>query len=189
MSTEPTKAGGHALPPMEPSDESTRDQLKIARAQGDAYGRALEAMNQESGAQMQRVNDYEIAVVAENAEGMYQPSDGRLRWENPTTENVHIEVAVRDASDGRFIPGLPVHVTVYAPNGEKIGTHQHEFLWHPWLYHYGRNWSVPAEGDYRIHVRIEPPLFMRHDRKNGDRYTQPAELDFSVHIKPGQKLS
>lgn len=63
------------------------------------------------------------------------------------------------------------------------------FLWHPWLYHYGRNWTVPRDGTYGLRVRIEPPDFPRHDKENGLRYREPVEVVFDgVHIETGQKL-
>ncbi len=65
--------------------------------------------------------------------------------------------------------------------------HQQPFLWHPRLYHYGRSWEVPGEGEYQIHVRIDPPTFIRHDPRNGERYNQRVEVSFNRHIKPGQK--
>jgi hypothetical protein len=178
-----------ALPPMKPSEESTAEQLELARRQGAAYAEALEAMNRESGAQRQRAGDVEIAVVVENAEGMWMRHGDELRWENPRDENAHVEVAVRDAVDGRFIPGLSVSVTLTAPDGREVGTYTQPFLWHPWLYHYGQNWIVPGEGEYRVRVKIAPPDFMRHDYENGNRYAAPIEAEFTVPIKPGQKLA
>jgi hypothetical protein len=190
MSVEQTASRPNEQPPMRPSKESTKEQLGIAKREGEAYAAALEAMNKESGAQIKRAGDYEIAVVVEDAEGLWElTGEGHLRWQEPTTENAHVEVAVRDATDGRFIPDLEVTATVIGPDGGEVGTHQQPFLWHPWLYHYGRNWRVPSEGDYRIHVRIAAPRFMRHDYKNGRRYAAPVEADFWVHIKPGQKHS
>ncbi len=175
------------MPPMKPSEESTEQQLKFARMQGEAYAAALEAMNRESGANVMRAGEYEVALVVEKAEGLYHLQGTELVWQKPTTENAHIEVAVRDAADGRFIPGLTVHVTVLDANDTEIGTHEQPFLWHPWIYHYGRNWEVPGEGEYKIRVRIDTPTFMRHDPKNGKRYTEPVEVEFRRHIKPGQK--
>lgn len=175
-------------PPMKKSEESTKEQLAVAKKQGVAYGEALEAMDKESGAKVQRAGDYEIAVVIEEAEGMWVPKNGSLEWEEPTDENCHVEVAVRDAADGRFIPALSVTVTLTAPDGSEVGTHEQPFLWHPWIYHYGRNWTVPGEGDYKVHVRVEPPTFSRHDHENGRRYTEPVEADFTVSVEPDQKL-
>jgi len=176
-----------AMPPMVASEESTVEQLALARRQGDAYAAALRAMDEESGADVRRAGEYEVAIVVEHAEGMWHPRDGELHWEEPGDENTHIEVAVRDAADGRFIPGLTVTVTVTGPEGMEVGTHQQPFIWHPWLFHYGRNWRVPGAGDYRIHVRIEAPTFMRHDHNNGNRFGRPVEVEFARHIEPGQK--
>jgi hypothetical protein len=175
-------------PPMKASEESTEEQLKLATLQGEAYAKALAGMDKESGADVTRAGEYEVAIVVENAEGMWHlESPGNLVWKNPTDENAHVEVAVRDAADGRFIPGLTVHVTLTGPDGEEIGTHEQPMLWHPWLYHYGRNWVVPGEGEYRVKVQIEAPMFMRHDHENGRRYAEPVEVEFTRKITPGQK--
>ena len=81
-------------PPMAASNEAEPDQLEVARAEGDAYARALEAMDEESGAVTQRAGDYLVAFVQENAEGMYELEDGRLVWrEAPEETNAHLEIA------------------------------------------------------------------------------------------------
>ncbi|MBV9690835.1 MAG: iron transporter [Ktedonobacteraceae bacterium] len=99
-------------------------------------------------------------------------------------------MVVCDGADGRFIPSLSVYTTRIDSKGKEIGTHQQPFLWHPTLYHYGRNWKVPGDGEYRLRVRIEAPNFSRHDKINGKRYTQPVEVEFTnVKIKTGQKKS
>ncbi len=56
---------------MAASNEAEPDQLDVARAEGDAYGRALKAMDQESGAVTGRAGDYLVAFVQEEAEGMF----------------------------------------------------------------------------------------------------------------------
>lgn len=177
-------------PPMEQSGEANLEQLEMARQQGRALMKALEYMaNKEAddGGQ-QRAGDYLVAYAVEKAEGLYMLKDGELEWQEPKEENVHIEVAVLDGADHRFVPGLTVHVTVIARDGTEIGTYEQPFLWHPWLYHYGRNWKVPSEGQYKLRIRIEPPKFMRHDRKNGKRYAESVQVQFdNVHIKTGQK--
>lgn len=69
-----------------------------------------------------------------------------------------------------------------------MGTHAQPFLWHPWLFHYGRNWQVPGDGEYTLRVRIEPPTFHRHDKRNGLRYAEPVEVEFrGVQLETGQK--
>ncbi|MBX6762242.1 MAG: iron transporter [Rubrobacteraceae bacterium] len=179
-------------PPMRPSDEATEEQLDLAREQGKALQKALEHMTREvadDGGE-KRAGDYLVGYAVERAEGMYHMRDGRLEWQNPSEEeNVHVEVSVRDGSDGRFIPGLEVHATLVDAAGEEVGTHLQPFLWHPWLYHYGRNWHVPGDGEYTLRVRIEPPEFHRHDKENGMRFTETVEVDFEgVKIKTGREV-
>jgi hypothetical protein len=177
------------MPPMRRSEESDREQLELARRQGEALQAALEAMDEESdsGVIVQRAGDYEIGIAVEEAEGMWTARDGELRWENPGDENAHVEVCVRDGADGRFVPGLDVTVTLAGPDGE-VGTRTQPFIWHPWLYHYGLNWTVPEEADYLIRVRVESPAFMRHDHENGRRYAEAVEVEFDgIHIDPGAK--
>jgi hypothetical protein len=177
-------------PPMKTSEESDREQLELARVQGRALQEAVNAMDEESdsGVIVQRAGDYEIAIAVEEAEGMWEWQDGELGWRNPDDENCHVEVCVRDGSDGRFVPALDVTVTLVDPDGNEVGTHEQPFLWHPWLYHYGRNWKVPEEGEYTVRVRVEAPRFMRHDHENGRRFVEPVEVEFQgVAIEPDQK--
>jgi len=179
------------VPPTQESNEANQAQLQLAQEQGQAFGHAVKYMTQKeaTGAQM-RGGDYLIGYAVEEAEGLYTLNDGKLEWHNPQDENVHVEVVVCDGADGRFIPGLTVYATLYDEQGKEIGTHQRPFLWHPWLYHYGRNWQVPQAGEYRLRIHIEPPQFMRHDKKNGQRFVDPVEVEFKkVKIEPGQKKS
>lgn len=182
--TEPTN------PPMRKSDEADAEQLRLARAQGKALGDALEHMTKKEahdGGET-RAGDYRVGYAVEEAEGMWQRKGGELVWEEPGEENLHVEVSVRDGADGRFVPALEVHATLVAPDGTEVGTHRQPFLWHPWLYHYGRNWTVPGDGEYTLRVRIEPPEFGRHDRTNGRRYAEPVEVEFTgVKVKTGRK--
>lgn len=176
---------------MRPSEEADERQLALAREQGEAYGRALEAMDEESssGVLARAAGEYEVAIAVEEAEGMYHLEDGELVWRNPGEENAHVEVAVRDAADGRFVPRLEVEVALYDPDGAHLGRHRQPFVWHPWLYHYGRNWTVPRKGRYRVHVHIDPPAFHRHDHENGRRYAKDVDVDFEVEIEPGRKTA
>ncbi len=81
-------------------------------------------MDQESGAVSGRAGDYLVAFVQEEAGGMWGPnSDGRLVWHESREEaNAHLEVAVADAGDGRFVPGLAVTLTVSTEDGELFST-------------------------------------------------------------------
>lgn len=172
---------------MTPSDEASAAQLELGKAQGDAYGKALDAMVKQSGGQTQRVGDYDIAVMAEEAEGMYHLGAGDLRWAEPGNQNVHFEVVVRDPRDGRFIPGLHVRITVDKVDGGHVGHGELPYVWHPWLAHYGQNWWAPGDGQYRVRVHIDPPTFMRHDKQNGRCFAEPVEAEFTLQVKTGQK--
>jgi hypothetical protein len=71
---------------------------------------------------------------------MYRPSPGGLEWHEPSEgKNCHVEIAVRDRADGRFIPDLDIEVTLSAEGGGEVGMHRQPFIWHPWLWPYGRN--------------------------------------------------
>lgn len=178
-------------PPMASSDEATNQQLKLAMQQGESYRKALQHMiSKEAHGELQAAGDYLVGYAVEDAEGMYHLQDGELHWMNPEKENVHIEIAVLDGADGRFIPGLNVEVTVTDSKGQTLGTYEQPFLWHPWLYHYGRNWTLPGDGLYTLQVHIEPPNFMRHDKTNGQRFKLAADVTFKdVKIETGQKKS
>ena len=177
-------------PPMDPkTSEATQKQLDLAREQGEAYGRALAYMTGEvahDGGE-QEAGHYLIGYAIEEAEGMYEWSEGELVWRDPEEENAHVEVAVRDAGDGRFVPGVRVFATLVDSDGNEVGTHEQPLLWHPMIYHYGRNWVVPSDGEYTLRVRVEPPTFMRHDEVNGQRFTEPVEVEFTgVQVERGQ---
>jgi hypothetical protein len=176
-------------PPMEPSEEATRTGLFFAKAQGAAYGTALKHMTAivaDDGGE-KRAGEYLIGYAVEKAEGMYLRRDGALHWTEPTNENVHLEVAVRDAADGRFLPGVKVTATLSDEKGWTSGPVEIPFLWHPALYHYGRNLEVPASGAYRLAVEVAPPEFPRHDKVNGRRYLEGAKVEFDkVEIKTGK---
>jgi Fe2+ transport protein len=173
-----------------PSEEASRFNLALASAQGAAFAAALKHMATfvaDDGREVQE-GEYLVAYAVEEAEGLYHFRRGKLEWHQPTKENVHVEVVIRDAADGRFIPGLKVFATLIDEKGHEIGTHEQAFLWHPWLYHYGRNWKVPRDGVYTLRIRFAAPEFHRHDRMNGRRFAKGAEVEFTnVNIKTGRK--
>jgi len=177
-------------PTMRESNEAQPGQLDVARAEGDAYGRAMQAMAEESGATVKAAGDYLVALVQEDAEGMYFWEDKRLVWREAAGHaDGHLEVAVADAADGRFVPGLDITVTVSRDRTE-IFTADLPFLWHPFLHHYGCNFAMPAAGRYTVQVHIAAPRFARHDPVNGRRYAEPVDVAFTdVHFEPGRKPS
>lgn len=165
-----------------PSEEATKEQLQLARNQGQALEKALNEMigNVADDGQEMEHGPYLIGYAIEKAEGMWHLNDdGELDFRKPEKENVHVEVSVRDAADGRFVPSLVVHARLIDSQGNDVGMHRQPFVWHPWLYHYGRNWHIEKSGDYDLEVRIQAPDFPRHDPKNGERYGEDVTVMFS----------
>lgn len=173
------------------SDESSLIEIGVGKAEGLAYGTALQYLSklEASDAGEKQVGDFLIAYSIEDAEGLYHMKDGILRWHDPVEENCHVEIAVRNAADGRFLPCLTIRATLTDEAGVTSGSYEMPFLWHPWVYHYGRNWNVPHDGKYRLSIHIDPPQFPRHDRNNGNRFTTAVETDFDIEIKTGRKIS
>ena len=178
-------------PPERPSDEGDARQLDLARQEGAAYRAALQYMVTQvanTGGE-QRAGDYVVGFAQEKAEGMYHPKGGALEGMAPdATENCHLEVSVRDAGDNRFVPYLTVRATLTADDGRHVGPVDLPFLWHPGLYHYGKNLEVPGDGRYTLRVEIAPPPFARHDKVNGKRYAEPVTAEFrDVQITTGRE--
>ena len=171
---------------------ATREQLRLALDQGEAYQHALDSMigKVADDGQEQRSQDYIVTYVLEPAEGVYELIDDEWQWHEPQDENIYLQISVRDANDQRFIPGLCIYATLSDSAGNIIGSRRQPFVWHPWLYHYGGNWKVPKDGTYTLKVRIEAPTFRRRDKNCGQRYLEPLEVDFrQVKIDTGHKFS
>jgi hypothetical protein len=162
-------------------DDALQRQLHHARAQGDAYGAALDQMLRlAAGAgDEQRTGDFWIGYAVESASGRHEWADDGFVWREPGGGQVQLLITVRDIGDGRFVPGARVVVTVADSEGQEVGSHEHPLVWHPMLYGYRRDWDLPADGVYAVHVRVEPPTFSRHDERNGTRFTTPAEVEFT----------
>lgn len=174
------------------SDETSILEVPLSKAEGKSFGAAVKYMTSveaHDGGE-QEVGDYLVGYAIEHAEGLYLMRNGQLEWHDPQEENAHIEVVVRNSADGRFVPGLSVRATLLTADGREVGAEDMPFLWHPWLYHYGRNWKVPGDGTYRLRIHIDVPDFPRHDRVNGKRFDKPVDVEFhNVKISTGQKIS
>lgn len=167
-------------PPMKVTEEAKAKHLRLAEEQGNALGRAFAEManNVAQRGEEKAVDNYLVGYAIESPEGMYEVENGELVWREPEDENIHIEISVRDGADGRFVPALDVMLTVLDANGDEVGTHRQPLIWHPWLYHYGRNWQLPGDGEYTFKIKIGMPDFPRHDKKNGKRYAGPVHVEF-----------
>jgi len=173
------------------SEEFDERQKELATAEGEAYQRSLRHMIDAVAhtGEMTRQGDYIVGFAQEEAEGLYHLTDeGEFEWMEPSDEeNCHLEVAVADAADGRFIPELSVEATLAAHDDGEVGPVDLDLLWHPGLYHYGENIHVPGDGTYDIEITVDPPTFRRHDEANGDRYGDSVTVLFEdVDIKTGQ---
>jgi hypothetical protein len=109
------------------------------------------------------VGEYLVTIAIERAEA-YWVSHGEKLWYDvrvaqSAETNAHVEVGVRDALTGRFLPGLAVRATVVDGAGRAVGTHEQPFMWHPWIHHYGRNWRVPGSGRYTVRMHADAPPF------------------------------
>ncbi|HUA46962.1 MAG TPA: hypothetical protein VMA77_17145 [Solirubrobacteraceae bacterium] len=164
------------------TEERTQRDLHLARAQGDAYGEAFEHLRASiaSDSGERYCGDYQIGYAVGPAEGAYEWSASELVWLEPRNENLHVAVTVRDAGDGRFVPGLRVLVTLIDPRGRALGTHEHPMLWHPMLHHYGSNWKISASGLHSLRIEVEPPRFIRADPVNGSRLAAPTSVQFDA---------
>lgn len=178
-------------PPTAKTDEASAEGLRLAKEAGDAYAKMVDYFitNVATSGAKQTVGEYIIGVAAEHAEPLYEVAGGQLHLaEPPAGANAHLEVVVQDGADKRFIPALTIHVTLIDDQGTEVGTHHLPFLWHPTMYHYGRNIHVPKDGTYTMRVGIELPTFARHDKTNGKRYTAPVTAEFpNIQITTGRK--
>src|SRR5689334_9872313 len=111
-------------PPMDPtSSEADAKQLELARKQGSMYRQALDHMatNVARDGGTKEAGEYIVGYAVEEAEGMYMWEGGELVWHEPGEENLHVEIAVLDAADERFVPGLKVTGTLIDPDGNEVG--------------------------------------------------------------------
>ena len=163
---------------------------ELALKQGKAYEDALNYMKGLTNASSTETGDYIVTFAAEGAEGMYlmQRNLG-LRWIIPNEkENQHLEIAVQDKLDLRFIPELDVKIFLKDKNRKIVSSKKLPFLWHPFLYHYGANVSIPKEGKYDVRVFISGAKFGRHDENKGRKYEKDIKVSIgSVFLKPGKK--
>jgi uncharacterized protein involved in high-affinity Fe2+ transport len=168
-------------PPAEPSDEADRNQLRMAHQEGEKYLASLDYMATkvaDTGGKT-RAGDYIVAFAQERAEGMYHLKSGKLEWvEAPQDMNCHMEIAVADATDNRFIPYLKISCTL-SKGGKEVVSFEPDFLWHPGLYHYGKDLKLPdGDGAYDLNIKIAAPTFPRHDETNGKRFAEDVEVNF-----------
>ena len=144
----------------------SRQTVSLAREEGDAIDGPLSGMLRSadvSGSQV-RSGDYKVAVVVQAARGTWEARNGHLSYDSPNGNIgpiAHLDVSIRDATTGRFIPGLKVRATILDSRRREIDTYLMPFTWHPWMNHYGLNVPVPGKGRYTVRIRADAPAFRR----------------------------
>ena len=143
----------------------------------DAYGRQLAAM-EDDGAMVRCGGDYVVAVAHGQPQGRYEPAGDGVAWREPAPDRtVRFDIAVADADDGRFVPGLTVYVALER-DGRTYAAQQCPFRWHPVMHRYATDLRV-LDGVYDVTVRIAASGFTRLDRVAGQRYADPVVLRFA----------
>lgn len=180
------------LKTQKPFSEAMEAQKVLSRGAGRAYAHTLQGMyKQANDGRDTLLGDYKVVYAVEYAEGFWDFEHGRFRYrvENELSgkTNAHVEVAVLDAKTGRFMHNLNVRATLIK-DGKQLGTESEPFMWHPWLYHYGKNWRVPSAGTYVIHIHFDAPAYRRYGRTDGRQFAAAGNVSFgNVKIKTGQK--
>jgi hypothetical protein len=132
----------------------------------------------DDGAMVACGGDYVMAVSHGDPQGRYEAAAGGLTWREPAPDRtVRLDIAVADAADGRFVPGLTVYV---APEGDgrTHAAQQCPFHWHPVMHRYATDLRV-VDGTYDLTVGIAAPGLARLDRVAGQRYADPVVLRFA----------
>ena len=169
-----------ARPDDRGATEGAQVEWHLAREQGDAYGDALQRATQlaaDSGER--RTGDYWITYLLDSPRRIYTWADGKPRWQEPEGANLYVGIAVRDATDGRFIPAVSVAVSLIDEVGKVVGAGEQSLVWDPLAHQYGRNWQVHGAGPHSICVRIEPPSRVQSDDVAPGQLMRPLEVEFA----------
>jgi hypothetical protein len=142
----------------------------------DAYGAAVIELARQ-GAPVRYAGDFLVAVDHDRPTGYYESNHAGLNWREAAPFNtVQFDVAVADANDGRFVPGLTVYLRAER-DGRTLAAGQCGFRWHPVLHRYAVDLRLPP-GHYDVTVHIAAPGFPREDHTVGCRYSDPVVLRF-----------
>lgn len=164
--------------PERGGSEGAQLEWHLAREQGDAYGDALQHATQLAAGDSGecRTGDYWITYLIDAPRRIYTWAEGKPIWHEPESADLYAGIAVRDATDGRFIPALRVGVILVDRAGRVVGAGEHSLVWDPLAHQYGRNWQVEGEGPHSMRVRVEPPT---RAQAGSDEAMAPIEVEFS----------
>ncbi len=158
--------------------ERAQVEWHLAREQGDAYGDALRhAARLAAGDSGEcRTGDYWITYLLDSPRRIHTSAEGKPPWHEPEGADLYVGIAVRDATDGRFIPAMSVGVTLIDGGGTVVGAGDQSLVWDPLAYQYGRNWHVEGEGPHSMRVRVEP---LTRVQGASEQAMRPIEVEFS----------
>lgn len=130
------------------------------------------------GTEKKTSGDYEVTYRVGPAKGLYEFSAGHLEWKEPQEDNAHLDIIVKDAADGRFIPGLHIVATLLDGKGGRAASNHLPMVWDPEQIHYGSNVKLEQSGQYMLQVHVYPATFPRTDKERGKRYVADTHVQF-----------
>ncbi len=167
------------------SNESTKEQLAFARAEGDSVDNCTTWIKQQSGSTggQMRAGEYKLTYALAAPEGWYTFNNAALNWTQPAAAaNAHFWLFVQDGADGRIVPPLNISVAIRNQDGSLVEEMRLPFAWMPLVNGYGNNVTLPGTGSYSFVVTIAVPPYRRHDPYNGDRFTEPTTAVIPVTV-------
>lgn len=167
-------------------DEASQRMLHLARLQGDAYIDALGYLREQvaTASPERRAGGYWIGYIVQPADDERERDADRAA-SSAARGIVRIGVTIRDAADGRFVPGLDVTVTITDAEGREVGSHDHPLTWDVVAHHYAHEWAVPP-GRAAMRVVISLPSADRQDDAHLGRFDACTAIEFSDVMIPGE---
>src|ERR1700694_5926975 len=172
-----------SMPITAKSNESKKEQLADARAEGDSVQLCMDWIMKQPGviAGQLRAGEYQVVYALAAPEGWYQYSNHAVTWQQPTGDR-HLWLFILDGADGRVVPSLDINVAVVTEAGAVADEKKLPFAWMPLINGYGNNIILPGKGNYTLNLAIAAPTFHRHDPYNGDRFTKPTSVVIPITL-------
>lgn len=128
----------------------------------------------------QTVGEWRIGYIVEAAEPWFEKHGSHSTFREPQgAETNHIEIIPFEASTGRIVPEVPIHVQVIDASGEVVDEKNLNF-YYATFFHYANNFSLPGTGTYTIKATLGAPTFLRHgDASEGPALAEGAEVEFT----------
>src|ERR1700674_1196385 len=141
--------------------EADQWELKLAKEEGKRYLASVEhGVKAADAGAMKPVGDYIVAFLQGKADGLGERA-GAVPDQTPDGRNCHIQIAVLDAIDMRFVPELKIKVMLLDAGGRKVASFRTPFVWHPGFHHYAASIKLAKGGRHDLLVTIDSPSFRR----------------------------